>query len=322
MRPVVLASAVALLATAALFGASACGRGRPGSPADPAAAFEARARQVADAWRAAGPGDAWRTGFVPLDDLTVAPPTGFTDDTKFAFTMGVYTTTAALPADTPPAGSVRFPDGAQLPVDLVSARAAYAEIDKGDPPCGQTPPPAPAPTAVGTGPAGSVGGPAQHTCASLTVTGATLGTTTIRTSRGPASAPAWLFTVAELPQPVARVAVAAASVIPLPRPSLALMDPDRVRGLASVHKLTAAEDRRLSYVIGIGTCDTEPAGIAYETDEVVVVAGTVRPPGGNRDCTAALKLEPVTVTLDRPLGERVVLDAIGGRPLVAGQTGP
>ncbi len=36
MRPVVLASAVALLATAALFGASACGRGRPGSPTEPA----------------------------------------------------------------------------------------------------------------------------------------------------------------------------------------------------------------------------------------------------------------------------------------------
>src|SRR6266498_3144751 len=94
-------------------------------------------------------------------------------------------------------------------------------------------------------------------------------------------------------------------------------DLDQASGLASAQRLTAVEGARLWYTIGIGACDTNPAGIAYETDDVVVIGGTVDPSTGG-PCIDLLKLQPVSVTLTTPLGARVVLDALSGQPLVLG----
>jgi hypothetical protein len=315
MRRVPIAAA---LAAAALLSATACARASS-SPQARRTAFEDRARAVVDAWHAASTGDAWRTGFVPLQDLTVAPKQGFTDDLKVAFGSGWYRTRTDLTTVTPAGGVVAFPDGTTLPVPLVSARDGYSEMDMGDPPCLGSPPvpTSPGPQPSGTGKDGAVGAPAQHTCAALTVTGAHLGTTTLRTSRGEAVVPAWLFTVAELPAPVARVAVAATAISPVPHPSVPPAGSGQSTGLASAQRLTAVDGARLSYTIGIGACDTNPAGIAYETDDVVVIGGTVdRSTGGL--CIDLLKLQPVSVTLAGPLGARVVLDALGGQPLVLG----
>ncbi|MER7007581.1 hypothetical protein ABT297_31680 [Dactylosporangium sp. NPDC000555] len=288
------------------------------SPAESETAFNARALQVADLWQAAltGASGTWRAGFVPLQELTI-PPGGLTDELRVASAAGWFRTNVALPARVPPAGLIAYPDGTTASVPLIGAQAAYERLAKGEPPC--EPPAAPAPTnpANSSDPSGSVGVPAPHTCAQLTVTGAELGSTTIRTSRGAATVPAWLFTVAELPSPVARVAVADTEISPVPHPSVPPMDAELLVGLASASRLTGTQDLELTYTVDIGACEDAPSGLVYQTPDVVVVAA-LRGARTSRECVALLKRQPVTVRLDAPLGAAVVVDAVFGAPLQGG----
>jgi hypothetical protein len=314
------ATALVALSTAAVLATAGCAR-PVGAPGD---AFPQRARDVAGAWQAAldgGAGEAWRTGLVPLQDLTLPPDRGLTDDTRFAFASGWYHLAAELPAGTPAPGTVTFADRSTLPVPLVGAADAYAAIHQGDPPpCSGPAATGPAASAGASGPGGSVGAPARHTCVSLTVTAASLGTATLRTSRGPATVPAWLFTIAGLPAPVARVAIAGTALSPVPHSAASPLTGDQARALVPVQKLTAVDGTRLGYTIGIGACDHNPAGVAYETADLVVVSGTVTRSTGD-PCPDLLKLQPVAATLAKPLGARVVLDAVSGQPLILTATG-
>ncbi|HEX5596483.1 MAG TPA: hypothetical protein VFX61_10775 [Micromonosporaceae bacterium] len=273
-------------------------------------AFEQRATTVAEAWRSKpGLDEAWRKGFVPLQDATVVPlDAGFTDETKQAFSAGWYRHEVTLPAEKPANGTIRFPDGT-LDVPLVSAVQAYEELDQGDPPpC----PGRPAePPASPTGP-DSPDSMAASACVPLTVTKATLGTVTVRTSRGEAEVPAWLFSIAELKAPIARLAVAPSAVAPLPE-APAPAD-DLAEGLVSVQDLTGVDGATLSYRLGVGACDTDITPLLYESKDVVVIGGAVTRSDGI--CTDQLVLEPVTITLTAPLGTRIVLDAASGQPLL------
>lgn len=317
MRRVPVLLSLLVLTTAAC--ARPAADGGPAAPARPADAFSERAAEVVAAWRAAPGQDAWRTGFVPLEDLTVlADDPGFDDDTKTAFANGWFRSAVALPRATPAPGSIRYVDGGQQ-APLVSAAAAYAALDKGDPPpCPRTGRVRPTPAAppASTGPDTATSRPAPGACIPLTVTRAVLGTVDVRTSRGVAQAPAWLFTVEELSRPVARVAVAPGAVAPVP--SIRPAAPDAAAGLVAVQDLTAVRDRTLGYRLGIGACDTDVTALVHETPEAVVLGGSVVTRDGV--CTEQLLLEPVEVTLKAPLGARVVLDAVTGAavPLTRG----
>ncbi|MGN9808125.1 hypothetical protein ACTMSW_02035 [Micromonospora sp. BQ11] len=275
-------------------------------------AFEKRAAEVAGAWR---PVPAWRTGYVPLqvDTMLVGDP-GFSEDTKTAFGAGWYRDQIALPATVPANGTVRFPDGT-LTVPLVSAAEAYRQLDQGDPPPCDGRPKAP-----NTPPAGATGGPddavnsPETACVPLTVTAVKLGTVSLRTSRGQADVPAWLFTVEELTAPVARVAVAPEAVTAVPEPTAPAesVPPE----LVGANGLLAVDDAKLTWQIGVGECDTGITPLVREDERVVVVGGGVVRSTGI--CRESLRLVPVTATLDAPLGGRPVLDALTGRPLLLG----
>lgn len=293
-----------------------------GSGSDPAAgpdpdlqpAFEERANAVAQAWRESATIGAWRSGFVPLADLAVPPRNGFPDDrSKMAFSAGQFATEAPLPDQAPAPGTIRFPDGSTLSVPLISARDAYRALGKGAPPCGEMP--LAPPTAISgrpvPGPDQPTSTSAPHTCAVLTVTAVTLGETRLRTSRGEASVPVWLFTIAGLTEPAARVAVSPSAVHPVPTPSLPATP--HTPGLVSAQDIEAIDGAKLVYRLGVGSCDYDIRPLVYETADVVVVAGSVRTRAGF--CTAILMLEPVTVTLAQPVGERPVVDARTGMPL-------
>ncbi|MFG2058678.1 hypothetical protein ACGFI9_32100 [Micromonospora sp. NPDC048930] len=310
-----------------LAGCAAPGSGPAAPPATTPAttgwpAFDQRAAQVADTWR---PGEAWRSGYVPLEDGTVlAGDPGFSADTKWAYAQGWYREQVTIPTGTPADGTIRFPDGT-LPAPLISAAAAYAQLDKGDPPpCAGRPmkpptggsgKPAPGGPTIEPGPDGPVGTQATEPCVPLTVTGVTLGSTTVRTSRGPAEVPAWLFTVAELKVPVARVAVAPSAVGEVPQ-GIAPTWPVP-GGVVTVQSLDAADGARLDYKVGTGACDGEPTPLVLERDDLVVIgAGVTTTPG---PCTMQLVLKPVTVTLKAPVGKRAVLDVGSGTALVVGR---
>ncbi|WP_410809637.1 hypothetical protein [Micromonospora sp. 067-2] len=275
-------------------------------------AFDQRAAEVAEAWR---PGPDWRTGYVPLQGPTIlAGDPGFTAETEAAFSAGWYREQVAIPP-TRVGGEIRFPDG-RLTLPLVSAAEAYRQLDQGDPlPCPGRPkrpgPPTAGPS-VEPGPDGWASSGATETgCRALTVTGVTLGAVPVRTSRGEAQVPAWLFTIEELTTPVARLAVAPTAVTPVPEPTA----PARplADGLVAAQDLAAVDGARLTVRLGVGACDTGITPLVVERPDVVVVGGAVTRPTG--DCIALLKLEPVTVTLAAPLGARPVLDVSTGAPL-------
>jgi hypothetical protein len=128
--------AAATVLLALLAGCAQGGSGGGPAPDSGDADFDRGAAEVAAAWRASDARASWRTGFVPLEDLTVLPPdAGFSNDTKLAYGNGWFRSIAQLSTKSPSGGSVRFADGETISVPLVSAAEAYRAIDKGDPPC-------------------------------------------------------------------------------------------------------------------------------------------------------------------------------------------
>ncbi|WP_281900323.1 hypothetical protein [Micromonospora humidisoli] len=279
-----------------------------GEPGKQRKVFDGRAVEVAGAWR---PGPGWSSGYLPLQDATVLMgQPGFDAGTEAAFRAGWYRDQIVLPTDVPADGAIRFPDGA-LTVPLISAAEAYRQLDQGDPPpCeGRPRGPRPSEPTAGTRPDDPVA--TRAACIPLTVTGVTLGTAEVRTSRGVAAVPAWIFTVAELTSPVARLAVAPRAVTAAPGPAA----PDRPLpdGVAGADQLRRVDGARLTYAVGLGACDSGPAALVWESDEVVVVGGGVV--RGTGECIDLAVFKPVTVTLVAPLGKRPVLDVATGRVL-------
>jgi hypothetical protein len=300
-----------LLVLALLLTAAGCATNE-GASTSSTAAFASRAAAIESAWHGAlsGPaGQAWHTGLVPLQDLTVAP-SGLTTAAQTSITWGWYVTGADLPTAVPTGGQVRFSDGGTLPVPLLSAADAYHGMRRGDPHCDGQTGTTPASTSATSGP---VGGPATQDCAVLTVVGARFGQTTLRTSRGEATVPAWLFTVRELAQPVARVAFDPAAVTPVPYPDIPALPGGQQSGLAGAVSITNVGADRLEFTIGIGACDRDPVGLVSETADAVVIGGSDQPATGS--CIGSLLYQPVSITLAQPLGTRAVFDVVSGRPL-------
>ncbi|WP_432957007.1 hypothetical protein [Micromonospora haikouensis] len=306
------------------------GGGPAGNADQRFAEFGQRADEVAGAWR---PGTAWTGGYLPLQEPTVLlGDPGFSADTEQAFRNGWYREQIEVPTARPADGAIRFPDGT-LTVKLLSAAEAYRQLDQGDPPpcegrprgpgrpakpgSGPVVEPGPDGPTVGEGPYGHSVGPndpvssaPSSACVPLTVTAVTLGTAPVRTSRGEAQVPAWLFTVDELTTKVARLAVAD----PAAPPEGSAPTGRAPDGVVSAQDLRSVDGAKLTWRVGVGACDTGITPLVQERDDVVVVGGGVV--RGTGMCVDLLKLEPVTATLKAPLGNRPVLDVVTGAPLV------
>ena len=271
--------AVGLAVTALL---SACGQSN--SPGADASDFAKRAKSVAAAWRSSGAIAAWRNGLVPLGDLTQV--ISFDDsDLKDAFAQGRIGLQGTLD-DTKASGVVTFPDGTTMPVALVGAHTAY------------------------TGLAVPQGRPcaSNERCAGLVVTGATLGTTTLQTSRGQATVPAWRFSVAGLSQPIVRVAIDPASMTAPLAPSI---DSRPTNLGVEVAQLIGLSGNEIRYQVWIGACETEPRPLLHEEADIIVLGGVVTPPPPNSTCTSNLVSVNVSATTATPVGDRPLVDATG-----------
>ncbi|MBB5870199.1 hypothetical protein F4553_003578 [Allocatelliglobosispora scoriae] len=266
-----------------LLSACAVENGDAGEPVPPGD-FAARADAVAGAWRGSAAATAWKTGFIPLSELTLAPEAGFgAGNAKAAFMDGQFRTAIKLPTATAK-GAVTFPDGSTLPVTVVSAEAAYQQIDRGEPSC--------------------------ETCG-LTVTAVRPGTAKLRTSRGIATVPTWVFTVKEDPGLIARVAVDPGAVTPVPE--VPLGPGGMPGGLATAQDLIKTTDTAIDFNLGVGACDSEITPRVQEYDDLIVLGGTVRTSG--EVCIAILKLHPASVALTKPIGARPIVEVASGRAL-------
>ncbi|MET8331562.1 hypothetical protein [Streptomyces sp. NPDC005181] len=147
----------------------------------------------------------------------------------------------------------------------------------------------------------------------LIVTGAKLGEMSVATSRGPATVPAWLFTLDGYAFPLKR---AAAIPSKLPRPPIR---PARDIPGYPINRLVriAADGRSVTVVALHGVCDDGPVVDVLETSGSVVLSASVKYRRDGGDCTKQARMQQVTVKLERPVGDRVLLDAHTGQPVAA-----
>ncbi|MFI8499506.1 hypothetical protein ACIGFK_13555 [Streptomyces sp. NPDC085524] len=286
-----------LLAAALL--TAGCGTARGGgggaertAPAD----TRPRMERVAAAWTGSAALRQWREGFHPLGEQDWAPPGGFrSGEDKAAAVNGAFVLGTGLPAGPPPATPVRWDSGgAELTLPLLSAQEAYGQLVRAD-------------------------GAAVQPGHALTVTAAAFGETTVRTSRGPARVPAWLFTVGGYDTPLARIAIRPQE---LPEPPIEPL-PTFDGGTAPLFGHSAASPDVTSFEVtaGHGGCDGGVAVDVLEGADTVVLAGRILPGkdlGPGEGCNAAMYEQSVPVTLTRPLGERLVVDSASGAPLERG----
>ncbi|MER5888983.1 hypothetical protein ABT160_34595 [Streptomyces sp. NPDC001941] len=271
--------------------ATACADPAPGPPADNAARTTARARAVADAWHGSPALKAWREGFFPTGALERLPDDAFHDGAdKSAHLEGRYDLAVggALPTARP-AGTVRWADGSTAVVATTTAREAYERL---------------------TAARGGGGGGGKES--GLTVTKVAAGTMDLHSSRGEVTVPSWEFTLKGYATPLRYAAVRPTT---LPEPPIASLGND-TSASEPVHSVRAVSADGLSVTVTAvhGACDLGAAVAVLETDESVVLTGTVKeaPVDDSVDCAAVLNQSPVTVKLRRPLGTRALLDAHSG----------
>ncbi|MGW4044815.1 hypothetical protein [Streptomyces sp. NPDC004721] len=250
---------------------------------------EARARQVADAWDGSEAARAWRKGYYPIGEVVQLPEDAFHDAAdKQAYGNQNFALRGQLPAAPRKNGRVKWESGASLTLPLMEARQAYEAVARG-------------------------GNDGPH----LTVTGAKLGEMTLSTSRGPATVPAWLFTLDGYGTPLKRAAVRPLKPPTPPVEPIAEGPSDTLQPLRQLAG-TARDGRSVTVIADHGACDNGPAVAVLETDGSVVLSASVV---GRKEgpCTDQGLSEVVPVKLDRPLGERVLLDAFTGLPVPYGR---
>jgi hypothetical protein len=283
----------AAVMAAAMLAVAGCGGAipEPGPPPPPPGnpPFAQRAAQILRAWHAGGLAARWRTALVLVSsaDLTYSAASVPLEAATTAVTDGRYRLAVPLPRKPPRPGVVEFPDG-DLKVPLLSATAAYRALDRGRPAAGCIRP----------------------GCPPLAVTGASLGTVLVSSSRGLALAPAWQFSLAGQLLPVMRLAVAPPAVAALPHPITPEHD---VRYRPVVNAIRDPGDpRRVTIWLKVGRCDVHPHTAVTETGHAVA-AGLVTP---RYTCSSpeAGGFYQTTITLRAPLGARLMFDASSGLP--------
>ena len=290
---------VAALATVLVaVGLEGCGSfGLPvlGPPAatDPAPA-RAHAQDVLARWADAVATSGGGATVTPVGELTGQVgdwEAAVGENNKLALMGGMIASKDPLPDAAPPDGVVTFADGTTEQVPLIAAQDAVVAIASvTDAPCPD--------------------------CVGLLITDARLTSGPIQTTRGPATAPIWEFTLEGTDVKVTRVAIAnAVSVAPVSAdPALGLAI-DSASGSVTGNELT------VSFVgapdPGDKPCGEDYSAEAVESDLAVVVIVTRHPHAGAVPvaCPAVGARRTAAATLTKPLGDRAVLDFQTGTPV-------
>ena len=234
--------------------------------------------------------------FVPVGELTGQrgdwEPAN--EENKASLAAGRVVVAGALPAASNPTGEVVWATGARKTFPLISAGEALDQL-----------------TAAGTGDCPG--------CATLQVTGARLTATPIQTTRGPAMAPAWEYSLNATAVRVTRVAVAGSAIVKVTPPSWDPYNPPG--GLAIDSATTTARGRQLTVTFtGSPSPASRPCGADYgaeaiESANAVVVIVVAHPHAADEACSAIGAPRTTTVDLAAPLGERAVLEVQLGLPV-------
>ena len=261
----------------------------------------ARLHEQADAalarWAAAVAAAGGQQDFVPTEGMTGQVgdwEVDVGDNNKPALMAGLVESATQLPDDLPPKAEIRWNDGTTKTVPTISAAQALRDLrDEPESPCPE--------------------------CHPLRVNGARLSTATVQTSRGPATAPAWEFSLAGTHVKLTRIAIAAGDGPAVQLPPWDANNPSA--GVRIDSATRTADGRQLTaWFTGAPDGAEKPCGEDYtaeavESDLAVVIIVTAHSnpsPGG---CTLVGAVRTATAALARPLGDRTVLDVIEGRPV-------
>jgi hypothetical protein len=218
------------------------------------------------------------------------------DNNKAALYAGLVEAAAELSSDTPAPDAVHWENGSSLQVPLISAVEALNEIRADNASC--------------------------QGCTGLTplkVTGATLSTGKVSTSRGPVTAPIWEFSVQGTAVRMTRVAVASAQMVTVSPPP---WDPNNPPAGLSIESAAGSATGQEMIVTFTGAPDpaSQGCGIDYETEAVesslavvVILIEHPNPLGGA--CSAVGATRTAKVQLAAPLGDRAVLEVKDGLPV-------
>ncbi|MFG2074228.1 hypothetical protein [Nonomuraea maritima] len=237
-------------------------------------------------WRTSGAAEIWRAGFVPTEGLNKIPRDvrkRISRDEEFGFAVA-----GPLPA-TPHRAQIRWDDGSTLRVPVISARQALIALSPYEQEAS-----------------------AQDERA-YKLTAATFTTTRLRTLRGMATVPAWRMRFSNLPGPIVRVAV--------DRRTLGTVEDAIGDHLpADINGFEVLDERTLQVTYEYGICSRRrPPTVhprAEEWSDVVVLGVEVQeqhPSGGM--CAGVGAFGTGVVRLEKPLGDRVVLDARSRLPV-------
>lgn len=218
------------------------------------------------------------------------------DNNKSALYSGRLETASALSDEPPNRDKVRWLDGATVDVNLLSAADTLAAlVAAGDGSCPE--------------------------CTPLQVTEAQLATGLVDTSRGPANAPIWVYSIEGSSVKITRVAVDP-SVTVVPPAWNGSYPPDGI----SIMSATGSADSKKLTVTFVGAPDgaDKPCGADYtaeavESDLAVVVIVEAHPStvdlGPNVACRLVGAIRTAAVKLGNVLGNRAVLEIKLGLPV-------
>ncbi|KAB8180382.1 hypothetical protein [Microbispora catharanthi] len=266
----------ALLAVVLLLSGSAGLRGRP--------TFGENATWAVSTWRTSGAAKIWRTGFVPFEDLsTMSRKTRERINHEYGWVV-------AGPLPAPPAeGRIRWDDGSTMRVPVIRPREALMALSAW---------------------------PEEYTFPDdeeYKLTGATFTTMRLRTSRGMATLPAWRLYFSNLPGPIDHVAVdqKAVGTIEDAVGDYSLAD-------EQITDFEVLDERTLLVGYDYGRCTSEPLPVSVRVREEpdVVVLGIDLPYEAPGPCAGVGGFGKGLIRLDKPLGDRVVVDAISALPVL------
>jgi hypothetical protein len=248
-------------------------------------------------WAAAVKTGGGAQAFVPVGELTGQIgdwEEAVGDNNKRALMAGLVEAATAVPSDEPDEAVVRWADGTTKSIRPVSATQALADVRA---------------TAAAS----------CEDCVPLAVTAARLSTASIQTSRGPAIAPAWEFTIRGTKVRVTRIAVAANDGIAVMPPEWDANDPPSGISIQSAQ----GSANGTSLIVGFigapepasNACGADYTAEAVESEVAIVVIVIPHEHGGFGACPAVGALRRASVDLTRPLGDRAVLEVQQGLPV-------
>jgi hypothetical protein len=248
-------------------------------------------------WDAAVAASGGGSGFVLVGESTLFigndwGPKIDGNNAKMAMYAGLFVAANPIPSEAPPDGTIQWQDGTTHAVPVISAQQALAAMK-----------------AAGVSPCTD--------CTPLQITGAKLTTATFQSSRGPAQAPAWEFSLKDTPVKLDQIAVGGQfTPPPMPTPN------DQAGQQAAspwigppVQSATVDPSGMTLTVTVTGAPDTgdKPCGVDYTAEAVESATGVVVIVYEHRNtlpaaCSLVGAFRTVQVLLVKPLGTRTLID--------------